>query len=57
MQLSSLSLAMVHSTLSLAIAGGNPLSVVKKQLGLKMSKIRRRCPLYFTTGKLGMLNA
>ena len=30
--------------------GGNPLSVLKKQLGLKMSKIHRRCPLYFTTG-------
>lgn len=31
--------------------GGNPLSVLKKQLGLQMSKIHRRCPLYFTTGK------
>ena len=31
--------------------GGNPLSVLKKQLGLKMSKIKRRCPLYFTTGQ------
>ena len=30
--------------------GGNPLSVLKKQLGLRMSKIHRRCPLYFTTG-------
>ena len=32
-------------------AGGNPLAVIKKQLGLKMSKIKRRCPLYFTTGE------
>ena len=31
--------------------GGNPLAVLKKQLGLKMSKIKRRCPLYFTTGE------
>ena len=31
--------------------GGNPLAVLRKQLGLKMSKIRRRCPLYFTTGQ------
>ena len=35
-----------HST-----TGGNPLSVLKKQLNLKMSKIKRRCPLYFTTGE------
>lgn len=32
--------------------GGNPLAVIKKQLGLKMSKIKRRCPLYFTTGEM-----
>ena len=31
--------------------GGNPLSVLKRQLGLRMSKIHRRCPLYFTTGQ------
>lgn len=31
--------------------GGNPLSVLKKQLGLHMTKIHRRCPLYFTTGE------
>lgn len=31
--------------------GGNPLSVLKRQIELKMSKIKRRCPLYFTTGK------
>ena len=30
--------------------GGNPLSVLKKQLSLQMTKIHRRCPLYFTTG-------
>jgi lysine-specific histone demethylase 1 len=32
--------------------GGNPLSVLKRQLGLHMSKIHRRCPLYFTTGEM-----
>lgn len=31
--------------------GGNPLAVLRKQIGLKMTKIKRRCPLYFTTGK------
>ena len=30
--------------------GGNPLSVLRTQTGLKMAKIKRRCPLYFTTG-------
>ena len=33
------------------LAGGNPLSVLRKQLGLKMSRIKRRCPLFFTTGE------
>ncbi|XP_019848757.1 PREDICTED: lysine-specific histone demethylase 1A-like isoform X2 [Amphimedon queenslandica] len=32
--------------------GGNPLSVIRKQVGLQMSKIRRRCPLYYTTGEM-----
>jgi len=32
--------------------GGNPLAVLRKQTGLKMAKIRRRCPLYFTTGRV-----
>ena len=35
--------------------GGNPLSVLKRQLGLHMSKIHRRCPLYFTTGEIRLL--
>ena len=30
--------------------GGNPLAILKRQMELKMSKIKRRCPLYFTTG-------
>ena len=30
--------------------GGNPLAVLRTQVGLKMTKIKRRCPLYFTTG-------
>ena len=30
--------------------GGNPLAILKRQMDLKMSKIKRRCPLYFTTG-------
>ena len=32
--------------------GGNPLNILKKQLSLHMTKIHRRCPLYFTTGEL-----
>ena len=36
---------------TLPTTGGNPLAILKKQLGLKMSKIKRRCPLYFTTGE------
>lgn len=32
--------------------GGNPLAVLRRQTGLKMTKIKRRCPLYFTTGVL-----
>ena len=32
--------------------GGNPLSVIRKQINLHMSKIRRRCPLYYTTGEM-----
>ena len=30
--------------------GGTPLSILKRHMELKMSKIKRRCPLYFTTG-------
>lgn len=32
--------------------GGNPLAVIRKQVSLEMSKIRRRCPLYYTTGEM-----
>ena len=34
------------------ITGGNPLAVLRKQIGLQMTKIRRRCPLYYTTGEM-----
>ena len=26
--------------------------MIRKQVGLQMSKIRRRCPLYYTTGEM-----
>ena len=32
--------------------GGNPLAVLRKQLGLNMSRIHQRCPLYLTTGEM-----
>lgn len=32
--------------------GGNPLAVIKKQLNLKMNRIKQRCPLFLTTGEM-----
>ena len=34
------------------LTGGNPLAVLRKQIGLQMTKIHRRCPLYYTTGEM-----
>jgi len=37
---------------SIVFSGGNPLAVLKKQLSLKMSRIKQRCPLFLTTGEM-----
>ena len=37
---------------SLLLVGGNPLTVLSKQINMRLSSLRLKCPIYDTEGKL-----